>query len=237
MERSKANSSGRITSGISPDTIPLRAIAFVREQLPAWRDDPDRPMVDSEPLLNSQLCKFLNARARTDFPMITFGHEEPQASRRYADVSALPSESVVIKARPYTIYDPVLVIECKRIPAPAQNREREYVTGADPGKITGGIQRFKLGQHGAQMEVAAMVAYVQEGSPRQWLQKINGWILELAGRPIADGCPWSPNDILKEMQEHTSDDVASYHSIHDRSGFAVSNSIELYHLWIVMHSS
>jgi hypothetical protein len=209
----------------------------VREQLPAWRDDPDRPAVDSEPLLNSQLCKFLNARARTDFPMIAFGHEEPQASRRHADVSALLSESVVIKARPYTIYDPVLVIECKRIPAPAQNREREYVTGADPGKITGGIQRFKLGQHGAQMDMAAMVAYVQEGSPHQWLQRINGWILELVDKPIGDGCPWSADDILRETQEYTSKEVSTYHSVHERSGLATTNRIELHHLWVTMYSS
>jgi len=209
MKRAAGNSSGRITSGISPDTVPLRIIAFVRAQLPAWRDDPDRPPVDSELLLNSQLCKFLNARARTDFPMITFGHEEPQASRRHADVSALPSEGVVINARPYTIYDPVLVIECKRIPAPAENREREYVTGTDPRRITGGIQRFKLGQHGGQMDKATMIAYVQEGIPHQWLQKINGWILELIDKPVGDGCPWSSDDILREMREHTSNDVVS----------------------------
>ena len=169
--------------------------------------------------------------------MIIFGHEEPQASHRHADVSALPSESVVIKARPHTIYDPVLVIECKRIPAPSEDREREYVTGTDPKKLSGGIQRFKLGQHGGQMDMAAMVAYVQEGIPHQWLQKVNDWILELVDKPIGDGCPWSTDDILKEMQEYTSNDVASYHSVHDRSGTVTSSRIELHHLWIMMHTS
>lgn len=237
MKRNTANSSGKITSGISPDTIPLRTIAFVRDQLPAWRDDPDRPPVDSERLLNPQLCKFLNARARTDFPMITFGHEEPQGSRRHADVSVLPTEGVFIKVRPYTIYDPVIVIECKRIPAPTKNREREYVTGSDPTKITGGIQRFKLGHHGGKMAMAAMVAYVQEGAPKEWLQKINGWILELVAKPVGDGCPWTVDDILDEVREYTSDDVSSYCSVHDRSGSVASNKIELHHLWITMHPS
>lgn len=237
MKRDAANSSGRITSGISPDTIPLRTIAFVRDQLPAWRDDPDRPLADSEPLLNSQLCKFLNARARNDFPMIAFGHEEPQASHRHADVSALPSESVIIKARLYTIYDPVLVIECKRIPAPSKDREREYVTGTDPNKISGGIQRFKLGRHGSQVDMGAMVAYVQEGTPHQWLREINGWILELVDKPTGDSCPWRTDDILKEMQEYTSNDVASYHSVHNRSGNVTSGKIELHHLWIMMRTS
>jgi hypothetical protein len=237
MKRDAANSSGRITAGISPDTIPLRTIAFVRGQLPAWRDDPDRPSVDSEPLLNSQLCKFLSARARADFPMVTFAHEEPQASRRHADMSALPSGSVIIKARPYTVYDPILVIECKRLPAPSPDREKEYVTGTGPKKLSGGIQRFKLGQHGGQMDMAALVAYVQEGVPHEWLQRINSWILELVNRPKGDDCPWSADDILEEMRQYTSDDVASYHSVHGRIGTITSNRMELYHLWVVMHPS
>jgi hypothetical protein len=234
MKRSTPNSSGRITSGISYATVPLRIIAFVREQLPAWRDDPSRPPADTEPILNPQLCKFLNARARNEFPMIAFGREEPQVGRRQVDLSALPSEGLVINARPYTIYDPVLVIECKRIPAPSGDREKEYVTGADPTEVTGGIQRFKLGQHGANMDMAAMVGYVQSGTATQWSQRINAWILELVDSPIGDGCVWSPSDQLEELQEYTSTDVTSYHSVHERSRSTTGNKIELHHLWIIM---
>lgn len=111
-------------------------------------------------MLNPQLCRFLDVRARSEFPMITFGHEEPQASGRHIDLSASAVEGMVIEAQPYTKYDPILVIECKRIPAPSRNREKEYVTGAKPDRISGGIQRFKLGYHGARLDTVGMIGYV-----------------------------------------------------------------------------
>ncbi len=63
---------GRITSGIEKSRLALQTINFVRQQLPAWRDDPDRRHEKSEPRLNLQLCKFLERRARNDFPMVQF---------------------------------------------------------------------------------------------------------------------------------------------------------------------
>jgi hypothetical protein len=236
MRPSGISSSGRITSGIKPHAIPLGIIAFIRRQLPAWKDDPDRSHGDSEPVLNPQLCRFLDVRARSEFPMFAFGHEEPQASGRHVDLSAFAVEGIVIEARSYTKYDPILVIECKRIPAPSKDREKEYVTGAKAGKITGGIQRFKLGHHGAQLDVVAMIGYVQAGTARHWLDEINGWILELVDDPLGDGCVWDKTEILRSVQEDESKDVFSYHSVHGRSINSPKDAIEIHHLWIEMLS-
>ena len=120
---------GQITTGIDQNTLAFKTIHFVRAQLPIWRDDLERPYEQSENKLNLQLCKFLDSCARNDFPMVRFDHEEYQSDCRSVDLAASSVETTVIGARQHTIYDPVLVIECKRLPAPSYDCEKEYVTG------------------------------------------------------------------------------------------------------------
>jgi len=225
---------GRIASGIPGDTVALKTINFVQEQLPSWRDDPSRPDEQSENKLNLQLCKFLNANARDDFPMVEFEHEEYQSNHRSVDISASPVKEITIGARLYTIYDPIVVFECKRLPAPSHDREKEYVTGGIEYK-TGGIQRFKLGLHGANHDIAAMIGYLQEGSACDWHDKINKWITELGSGIIADVCVWNINEVLEKLEEDSSRGIADYQSTHNRSGSVQSNKILIRHLWITMH--
>jgi hypothetical protein len=167
--------------------------------------------------------------------MVRFDHEEYQAGQRRVDLSASPVESLYLEAKPYTIYDPVLVLEGKRLPAPSPDREREYVTGSKPNRTTGGIQRFKLGLHGARVDLSAMIGYVQERSAGDWYDKINEWILELASGTIADGCVWKDSETLELLKEDMAERVASYRSVHSRTGDVASNMITLHHLWIAMN--
>jgi len=95
-KRIASTGSGKITSGIEPDSLLLQTIAFVYGQLAGWRDDPDRPFEEAEDKLNLQLCKFLDAHARNEFPMIRFDHEEYQVGRRRVDMSASPVETVAV---------------------------------------------------------------------------------------------------------------------------------------------
>jgi hypothetical protein len=83
-----------------------------------------------------------------------------------------------------TIYDPFLVFEGKRLPAPSKAREREYVSGGTA--YSGGIQRFKRGLHGATVEQAAIVGYVQDDGFAQWLTRINSWISDEVVQPRRD---------------------------------------------------
>lgn len=229
----KKQYTGQITSGIKTRTFQLSIINFIKRQLPIWRDDPDRPLEQSEHKLNSQLSKFLNLEARKYFPMIQFSHEEPQFGNRDVDISVSPEEEIIIEAQTYNKYEPVLVIECKRLPAASPDREIEYVTGTKPNKISGGIQRFKLGLHGAKHDLAAMVGYIQSNTAQHWYLKINSWILELAKKPIGDGCVWF-DDSLTAFEGNESKGIHSCHSIHSRTSNKV-NKIELYHLWIAMN--
>ena len=79
-------------------------------------------------------------------------------------MSTLAHVSGFIGQTYHTIYDPFLVFEGKRLPAPVVSREREYVIGG--AKKSGGIRRFKLGLHGAQQTTAAMVGYIQKSDPK-----------------------------------------------------------------------
>jgi hypothetical protein len=228
----KQNSLGRITSGIKLHASILSIISFMCEQLPLWRDDPNRVDEPSERKLNSQLSKFLDCQAREYFPMFRFDHEEPQQGNRSIDISVSPETKMVIEARTYTIYDPVLVIECKRLPAPSSERKKEYVTGQSPNKITGGIQRFKLGLHGAKHDLAAMVGYIQDQIDEGWIDTINKWIKELVAKPIGDGCVWSNDEILHLCEYNILTGVGKCKSKHWRS--TNNRKIEIYHLWISM---
>lgn len=234
MESTEKSAIGKITSGIVPNTLALKTIDFVYTQLPAWRDDPNRLDEQSENKLNLQLCKFLDSNARNSFPMVRFNHEEYQTGFSSVDISASPIEMTTIGAKTFTIYDPIVVLEGKRLPAPSHDREKEYVTGGIEHK-SGGIQRFKLGLHGANHDIAAMIGYIQERSACDWHNEINRWIEELSSGTIKDVCAWNTSEILGKLEEDSSKGVANCRSTHNRNSSAQSNKILIRHLWITMH--
>lgn len=222
---------GRITSGIAPGTTVLRTLQFVKSQLPRWRDMPGRQLVSSEEELNSQLCKYLNMAARREnFSMAYFHHEERQTGQRRVDLSALPPDPTIIEGRSYSELDPFLVLEGKRLPAPTRGREREYVTGGE--KKSGGIQRFKLGLHGAVLNHVGMIGYVQRHAFDNWFTSINDWITELA----ESTSEWSQEDCLVEMTTDSACRVASCVSTHNRVE-AETGQINLSHLWVDMQQA
>ena len=223
---------GQISSGIKAKESVLEIINFISIQLPFWRDDPNRVDEQSENKLNVQLSKFLNYRAREYLPMFRFDHEEPQQGIRSIDISVSPETGMVIEARTYTIYDPVLVIECKRLPAPSAEREKEYVSGQLLDKITGGIQRFKLGHHGAKYELAAMIGYIQKQIDGGWIDTINKWIKEFAAKPIGDDCVWADDEMLYLLVSNAETGVIKCNSKHRRT--ANNGKIEIHHVWISM---
>jgi hypothetical protein len=165
--------------------------------------------------------------------MIRFDHEENQPARRSVDLSASPVETTTIGARLHTIYDPFLAFECKRLPAPSKDREREYVTGGIRQK-SGGIQRFKLGVHAPDLDLAVMIGYVQEGSMDHWHHQINEWITDLSGETITDYCAWNESERLQPLEENAREGVASCRSVHNRTGGVSSDELTIHHLWVAM---
>lgn len=207
-----------------------RTIAFVQDGLRAWRIDDPRTPADSENILNVRLADFLEVEARHTFAMVHFSHQQPQGGMRTVDIAAKPTEDVVIQGRTYGKYDPFLVIEGKRLPAPAPKaREREYVTGGS--ETTGGIQRFKLCAHAAELNIAILVGFLQEGRPSRWHRTINKWIADLVRGVMADGCAWATTDRLQPLTP-SKGGVSKCQSSHARIGAPTVNDIEVHHLWV-----
>ena len=225
-------SRGRITSGIKSNTLLTRTTEFIYRQLGEWRDDPQRPVETAEEKLNAQLCKFLNSRARKSLKMAYFFHEERQTGTRRVDMSALPATGTIIGSTYFSHYDPFLVMEGKRLPAPDASREREYLTG---GTIkSGGVQRFRLGLHGAALQQAIIIGYIQKGQPSIWFKQVNQWLDELIAAGATSGEVWTAAERLHSLTITKSRDTARSKSQHPRQGDVVGPTIELDHFWIGM---
>jgi len=208
---------------------------FIAEELPRWRDHPERSAETSEGILTDQLCSHLNSAARisTGWSWVQFSIESPDEVRRGRRIDLVPKPCgvvLLIEGRRHTQFDPLLPIECKRLPTPPgrDRDEREYVV-TEPG-MTGGLQRFKLGHHGAAHRIGAMIAYVQEMTFSHWLTQINGWIRELSSESKS---LWSDSDDLLLLKEDSAIGLCMLHSHHKRGGHP--EEIELRHLWVRMN--
>jgi hypothetical protein len=218
-----------------PATSLYELLNFITDELPRWRDRPDRKRETSETSLSSQLCAHLNSSARHSigWDILQFRTEEPdeQAKGRKIDLVPAPCDATVwVEGRRHVDFDPLLPIECKRLPTPKDKErdEREYVFNRHAS--TGGIQRFKAGHHGAGHKLGAMIAYVQQETCMFWNTRVAEWINDLiASRQEG----WTAQDLLRVQQDDTTRQVAVLSSSHTRlKGLP---EIELRHLWVQMN--
>lgn len=217
-----------------PFTSKLELVGFIAEELPHWRDHPDRPSAFGEAKLTEYLCDHLNSAVQQSkvWSHVQFRTEtaDEVCGGRRIDLSVKPcAATFIIEGRRHTQFEALFPIECKRLPTPKEkNRdEREYVTN-EPG-TTGGIQRFKFGYHGAKHTFGAMIAYVQEQSFSHWLNQMNLWIRDLAAGPNSD---WSDSDTLQLQSVNSGTAVSTLKSEHRRN--CCPGVFELHHLWIRM---
>ena len=229
--------SGKPTGALEPGLHRPRTwiaalVEFIAGQLPPWRDRSDRRPATSETQLTSQLCGHLNGVARKSpgWDALQFRVEEPderQASRRI-DLAAAPAGEVIwIEGRRYSDFDPLLPIECKRLPTPVgrDRDKREYLRVARGS--TGGVQRFKAGLHGAAHEEGAMIAYIQADDVSAWTARIDRWVRALVRSGALD---WRIEDRLQLLHHDRSLRLAVLRSNHERA--TTLAPITLTHLWI-----
>lgn len=217
-----------------PSTVKLELVGFIAEELPRWRDHPDRPAAFGETTLTEHLCDHLNSAVHNSsvWSHVQFRAEtgDETCGGRKIDLTVKPrAAAFIIEGRRHSQFEALFPIECKRLPTPKgkERDEREYVTN-EPG-TTGGIQRFKFGYHGAAHSFAAMIAYVQGQSFSHWMTQVNCWIRDLAERPHS--C-WRDSDVLHLVADNSATEVITLKSQHWRTGGLAD--CELHHLWIRM---
>jgi len=227
--------SGRLDPEIHlPSTAKLEIVGFIVEELPRWRDHPDRSTAQAETILTEHLCDHLNSAAyySTTWSHIQFRTETTDETRggRKIDLTVKPrAAAIFIEGRRHSQFDALFPIECKRLPTPKGKKrdEREYVI--TKFGTTGGIQRFKFGYHGAVHNFAAMIAYVQEQSFSHWLDQVNGWIRDLAA---GSNSVWNNSDTLQLLNNNSETGISILKSEHQRNDEL--EECELRHLWIKM---
>ena len=217
-----------------PSTAKLEIVGFIAEELPRWRDHPDRPTAQAETTLTEHLCDHLNSAAyySTIWSYIQFRTEttDETCGNRKIDLTVKPLVTMlIIKGRRHSQFDALFPIECKRLPTPKGKKrdEREYVI--NKFSTTGGIQRFKFGYHGAAHTFAAMIAYVQKQSFSHWLDQVNSWIWDLAA---GSDSVWNNSDTLQLLNNNSETGISILKSEHQRNDEL--EECELRHLWIKM---
>lgn len=226
--------SGRLDRDIHlPSEAKLALMSFIAEELPRWRDHPDRPYRESETGLTEHLADHLNSATAysVDWSHVQFRCETSDEAKpgRKIDLTAKPKASAIyIAGRRHSQFDALFPIEAKRLPTPRNSGrdEREYVI-TEPGS-TGGIQRFKFGHHGSKHDFAGMIGFVQKETSEYWFEKLNGWIEQLVKQGVAG---WSIDDLLKLTGNFSRQGVQGLKSQHVRLG---QNPCDLHHLWIQM---
>jgi len=216
-----------------PRTSLYALLDFIASELPLWRDRPERRQDrNAETDFTSELSSHLSSAARYGgWDFLTFKPEAPDevVRGRKIDLAATPCGArVLVGERIYYDLNILLPIECKRLPTPSEKGRdpREYVISSF--NTTGGIDRFKVGLHGAAHLLAGMIAYIEEHDCAYWHQAITGWIDELGKTSSV----WSARDHLKAESTNPNARTASYASTHTRPNGLPD--IELRHLWVEM---
>lgn len=175
---------------IKKGSITKRLIEFIEETLLVFQKQFKGEVDTSEEVLNEHLGKTLNYQSKP-LPFI-FQQETIQKQKkgqnRKVDIGVF---------KHYAETKPFFTIEAKRLTTSlSSNREKEYVTGNDSTKLSGGIERFKHNVHGTDLTESALIAYVQKESPTHWFDKINKWINQLINKEIESILNWTSNDFL-----------------------------------------
>lgn len=227
--------SGVISPGIHlASTSLLKLIDFMADELPRWRDRSERKPATSETTLTSQFCAHMNSASRqSSWDFLQFRTEEPDevVGGRKIDLVPAPSGCVVwINGRRHFDFDPLLPIECKRLPTPPGLKRDKFEYLYSRHSSTGGVDRFKEGHHGAGHVLGAMIGFIQDGAITPWEKKLLFWTKTLARAKIGG---WAVADGIALHRHDASLGLGVLQSLHTRkAGLA---NIELRHLWIEMN--
>jgi hypothetical protein len=139
------------------------------------------------------------------------------------DIAFVSSEQRAFKIKLYAI-------EAKRLPTGTGIREKEYIYGFfSSGSPSGGIQRFKTGDHGFGLPKSALLGYIETNEFSYWHNLINQWIIDKAKELPEE---WKSDEQLQEYEVSSTRTCSISRSI----AYRIDTLIELFHLWIKIPS-
>lgn len=162
--------------------------------------------------------------ARPYFFLAEYMEDDADGSSPRADVAAVARDGggCVVNGVSWAGGERFLALEAKRLPTPGTGREREYLCGE-----RGGVARFKLGRHAAELKTVGIIGYIQRNAFDHWLATINTWVDELIASSNPE-LPWDDSDKL-QMEE------ASFRLAHLRSNnlrVPDQQRLSIRHIWV-----
>jgi hypothetical protein len=208
------------TPPIKYGTITEKLIDFVEIVLILFQQKYKKSKISAEDVLNEKLEIILNHYSRTKGRPFLFKGEKISDNssighKRKVDIG------VMISTNSYFEDIAFFTIECKRLPTPGTNREKEYVIGN-----YGGMERFKRNYHGSDLSKSAIVGYIQSNDFEYWFNNINLWVSNQISYNNDPSIIWTNDDILIH-QSTFRNKVAKYLSTNFRKD--INSSILLLH--------
>ncbi len=205
-----------------------KILQLVNKSLPLFALSVIRDGIKNEDGLNRSLsCFITNLSRKNDLPFFSQNESMENEADGHSPATDI---GIFLHIPDVAIRTPkVAVFEGKRLTTQLEKkRQCEYVYGHEKnGKhvTCGGIERFKLKIHGSSFNQAGMIGYIQDGTPLDWYNRVNGWISVLAEN---DGHEpkWSDEERLMSLEREGK--VFRSCSIVYRH----DSEINLAHLWI-----
>jgi hypothetical protein len=215
------------------DSPIIAVVDFVGRILITFSDKYADSDIKNEKGLTQKLVLILNFHARREYYPFWFDKEYMENPERgdspQVDIGTITTleEGIVIGAKTYTD-ESFFSMEAKRLGNLGGKRSKEYLIGRYEKKKyihCGGVERFKQGKHGRDLEYGAIIGYVQEHDFTYWYDRINLWIDDLIQKNLYSPVPWLLKDKLKK--DYIRSTTAKFISITYRK----NNFITLFHLW------
>ncbi len=230
-------SSGSI-EGPEPDASILAVVCFVEKHLIEFSDKFTDSEIKNEKGLTQKLVLLLNASKedRLFFFDKEYMEDPERGNSPQVDIGTITTieEGIIIESKNYGNDESFFSLEAKRLCKLETKRSKEYLVGRFEGDKylnTGGVERFKKGIHGKNLNYGALIAYVQENDFNYWYQIINLWVVELILKNIYSQVSWSLEDKLRKEYIETA--TAKFISVNSRQ----NDFIRLFHLWVNLVSS
>jgi hypothetical protein len=211
----------------------ITVVGCIERVLIDFSDKYTNSKIKNEKGLSQKLVQMLSIHALRKCHPFRFEKEYMEIPERgdspQVDIAAISilEEGILIGAKGYE-GESFFSMEAKRLANLGSNRLMEYLIGRyEKGKYKncGGVERFKQGIHGRNIDYGAIIGYVQDYDFVHWHGQLNSWIKELINKKLFSPVDWMPKDKLQK--EYIKSTTAKFISINSRR----DDSITLFHLW------